>query len=64
LTVTAVARQLALSERMVRLLAESGRLPALKIGKLWRFVPEDVESFIERRRSLSLQQATPAHRHT
>jgi excisionase family DNA binding protein len=48
LTTTEVARLLALSEREVRLMAECQEIPALKIGRKWRFRPADLDCFLSR----------------
>ena len=40
-----VARRLQKSVRTVRRYAESGRLPAIRMGKLWRFDELEVEKF-------------------
>lgn len=40
-----VARRLGKSVRTVRWYAESGRLRAVRQGKLWFFDPQDVEAF-------------------
>src|SRR5207245_8515505 len=48
-----VAKRLSVSERTVRLWAELGELPGFKIGpadKLWRFDPEDIDTYLQNRR--------------
>ena len=44
------ARELATSERHVRLLWSERRISAVKIGRLVRFRPEDIARFIESNR--------------
>ncbi len=39
-----------ISERQVTHLARVGRFPGLRIGKLWRFRPEDIERWEESQR--------------
>lgn len=45
LKISEVAKQLNVSERTVRRLAEKGELPAVKIGCHWRIKPEDLEKY-------------------
>jgi excisionase family DNA binding protein len=45
-TTADVARRLQASERTVRRYAESGVLPAIRIGGLIRFDPRDVEAVL------------------
>jgi excisionase family DNA binding protein len=47
------ARQLSVSERTLRRLAKDGEVRAVKIGNLTRFAPEDLEHFVEEKRSSS-----------
>lgn len=42
----AVATMLGVHTRTVAKLAESKKLPATRIGRLWRFRPEDVTAFL------------------
>jgi excisionase family DNA binding protein len=51
LTVQQVAKQLAINVKTVRNLIKDGNLHAVKIGKLWRVAPEDLQLFISRRRT-------------
>jgi excisionase family DNA binding protein len=45
-TVKDVADYLRLKRETVRVMARSGKLPAIKVGKLWRFMPDDMKSFM------------------
>jgi ribosomal protein S14 len=46
-----VARRIERSRRMVRHLAETGKLRGFKVGrKIWKFWPSEVERFKARRR--------------
>jgi excisionase family DNA binding protein len=47
------ARQLSVSERTLRRLAKDGEVRAVRIGNLTRFAPEDLEHFVEEKRSSS-----------
>lgn len=49
LTVGAVAARLRVSGRTLRLWAELGTIPALKVGRLWRFRAADVEKWLRLR---------------
>lgn len=49
LRVNNVAKRLAKSERMVRVYAKRGWLPAVRDGRLWFFDPRAVEEFKLRR---------------
>ena len=48
LTVPEVARLLRVPKSTVYKLARLGQLPASKIGKHWRFVRRDLESWVHR----------------
>ncbi|MBU1313595.1 MAG: helix-turn-helix domain-containing protein [Alphaproteobacteria bacterium] len=70
LTLKEVAEILAVSERTVRDFVDKGEIPFVDIGhgnrrRLMRFLPADVDAFIDRRRttarpSLPPRKATPA----
>lgn len=45
-TVKDVAGYLRLKQETVRVMARSGKLPAIKVGKLWRFVPDAMKTFM------------------
>lgn len=47
LTVAQVAEQLQCSSGTVEQLARSGRLPAFKLGRLWRIRRQDLEAFCQ-----------------
>ena len=47
LCVTAVAKIIERTPRMVRYLAVRGRIPAFKKGKLWFFKKTDVEHYLQ-----------------
>ena len=51
LTPEQVAERLQVTERTVYGWLRRGRLPALKLGRLWRIRPEDLEAFLERARA-------------
>jgi excisionase family DNA binding protein len=46
LTTREVAQMLRVSVRFVQLLASRGSLPAIRVGRLWRFRRTDVEAFL------------------
>jgi len=46
LTTREVAQMLRVSVRFVQLLASRGALPAIRVGRLWRFRPADVEAYV------------------
>lgn len=48
LTPEEVASILQVSVKFVRAMARAGQLRAVKVGRLWRFRPEDVERFVNR----------------
>jgi len=50
LTPEQVAERLQVTERTVYGWLRRGTLPALKLGRLWRIRPEDLEAFLERAR--------------
>ncbi|AEF84432.1 conserved domain protein [Treponema primitia ZAS-2] len=47
LTITDVAEKLQLSLSTVYKFAEEGTLPALKVGKQWRFTEEDIKQYLQ-----------------
>ena len=47
LTPAQVAERLQITERTVYEWIRGGKLPALKLGRLWRIWPEDLEAFLE-----------------
>jgi excisionase family DNA binding protein len=49
-----VACRLGVDPHFVRALARDGRLPSVRVGRLVRFDPRDVEAFIKRNRRPSL----------
>jgi excisionase family DNA binding protein len=51
LTPEQVAERLQVTGRTVYAWLRSGTLPALKLGRLWRIRPEDLETFLERARA-------------
>ena len=51
LTPEQVAKRLQVTERTVYGWLRRGGLPALKLGRLWRIRPEDLEAFLENARS-------------
>ncbi len=51
LTPPQVAERLQVTERTVYQWLRDGRLVGLKLGRLWRIRPEDLEAFLERSRT-------------
>ena len=51
LTPEQVAERLQVTERTVYGWLRRGTLPALKLGRLWRVRPEDLEAFLENARA-------------
>src|SRR2546428_7077332 len=51
LTPEQVAERLQVTERTVYGWLRRGKLPALKLGRLWRIRPEDLEAFLESART-------------
>lgn len=45
-TVVEVARYLRLEPETVRTLARAGRIPAVKVGRVWRFKKELIEAYL------------------
>jgi len=50
LTFNDVAEALAISPRSVRRLAEAGAFPIVRVGRLVRVAPEDLQAFVARSR--------------
>jgi excisionase family DNA binding protein len=46
LTLTELAQYLSLHECTVRKYAAAGRIPAMRIGRVWRFDKEDIDRWI------------------
>lgn len=56
----AIAR-LGVSRKTVLLLIARGKLKALKVGRQWRFEPNDLEAYIERQKAeVITREALPA----
>jgi excisionase family DNA binding protein len=51
LTPEQVAERLQVTERTVYGWLRRGKMPALKLGRLWRIRPEDLEAFLESART-------------
>jgi excisionase family DNA binding protein len=47
LTITDVAEKLQLSTSTVYKLSENGNLPAMKVGKQWRFTEEGLKDYLQ-----------------
>jgi excisionase family DNA binding protein len=52
LTPEQVAERLQVTERTVYSWLRRGKLPALKLGRLWRIRPDDLETFLENARKM------------
>jgi excisionase family DNA binding protein len=57
MTVHDVAEYLRLSEAKVYKMANDGHIPALRMGKTWRFKKELIDEWIRRETELSLRVA-------
>jgi excisionase family DNA binding protein len=51
-----IANRLGVSSRTIRLWAECGQLPAIKVGRQWRIEEGDFEQWISGHQHLSLPQ--------
>lgn len=60
LTSRQVADRLTVSERSVRLKAELGEIPALRIGGLWRFWSSEIDEWLKRQRHEILTVGKPS----
>jgi excisionase family DNA binding protein len=49
-TIASLAQRLALGERTIRNYVESGEIPSYKFGRARRIDPQDVDSWLARRR--------------
>lgn len=56
-TTKAAARWLAVSERTLWTLAQTGQIPSVRIGRAVRFDPEDLAAFVEQRKGGAKQEA-------
>jgi excisionase family DNA binding protein len=50
LTITDVARFLSVTDKTAYRLAQSGRIPAFKVGWIWRFREAEIRSWLEKHR--------------
>lgn len=50
MTVEDVAKYLKIDESTVYLWAQRGKLPAIKIGRFWRFKKEDIDKWLEEKK--------------
>ena len=53
MTLGEVAEHLRLSKDTVYRMAQSGRIPASKVGTQWRFRQEDVDSWLEKNKNVA-----------
>jgi excisionase family DNA binding protein len=58
MSTAAVAKWLGISTRAVCLWAECKTIPALKIGRQWRFRPEEVQAWIESPQAAKVKNST------
>ncbi len=56
--ISRVAEYLGVSERTVYNKVRSGDLPAVKVGRLWRVRPQDIEAWLARRSSAGSGEPT------
>ena len=61
LTPTQVAERLQITERTVYEWIRGGKLTALKLGRLWRIRPQDLETFLESARARAQQHSPSEH---
>ena len=62
LTIEEVARYLRVSETTVYEWAQKGEIPAGKIGTVWRFKKDDIESWVDERLASSKTSVTKQHK--
>ncbi|UTD04378.1 PTS sugar transporter subunit IIA [Treponema denticola] len=62
LTIEEVARYLRVSERTVYEWAQKGEIPAGKIGTVWRFKKDDIESWVDERLASSKTSVPKQHK--
>jgi excisionase family DNA binding protein len=62
LTTAAVAKWLGISTRAVCLWAECRELPAMKIGRQWRFRPDEMREWLQSTKAEKVKNYTPMHR--
>ena len=62
LTIEEVARYLRVSERTVYEWAQKGEIPAGKIGTVWRFKKDDIESWVDERLASSKTSVPTQHK--
>ncbi len=59
LTPEQVAERLAVSPKMVRAWLREGKIPGIRLGRLWRVDPDALETWIAGERTEARQDATP-----
>lgn len=50
-TAEQLAERFQISERAVRFHAQTGEIPAIKIGNVWRFDVQDIEAWIRQQKA-------------
>ena len=60
LTVKQVAERLNVNDRTVYRLAQAGKLPGFKVAGSWRFLAEDIDAWIEAKKSEAAQRRSAA----
>ena len=58
MTVHDVAQYLRLSEAKVYKMAQTGRVPAFRIGKTWRFTKEMIDEWIRREAGVNFAESS------
>ena len=58
LTVKQIAGLLAVNERTVYRMANSGELPAFRVAGSWRFLEEDIRNWIEQQKCEAMKKGT------
>ena len=54
-TVEDVAHYLRLEAETVRIMARSGKLPAIKVGRVWRFHSQQIEQWVQQALDKSIE---------
>lgn len=55
-SIDAVMTRLGICRKTAMRVVATGKLPALKVGRQWRFKPEDIDAFVERQREEQMKE--------
>jgi excisionase family DNA binding protein len=56
LTLEQIAKYLQMSTSSIYKMAQTGKIPAYKVGRQWRFKKEDIDKWVEKHRKTTIRK--------